>query len=125
MILDFWYSERCTREIKLMTCISTCVIIFLCAKLTPLSSLFVGLSLAIGVFIHVLRMLSLKINATNPYQTGFQIIFFVLILTAMINLLIQLPKVPHLWALAIQSIGFIALGLFIVSIYTGRSKRFE
>ena len=124
-MLDFWYSERCTREIKLVTCISTCVIIFLCAKLMPLSSVFVGLSLAIGVLIHVLRMFSLKIKATHPHQTSFQIIFFVLILTATINLLIQLPKVPQLWALAIQCIGFIALGLFIVTIYTGRSKRFE
>ena len=125
-MLDFWYSERCTREIKLVTCISTCVIIFLCAKLMPLSSVFVGLSLAIGVLIHVLRMLSLKIKATNPHhQTSFQIIFFVLILTATIILLIQLPKVPQLWVLAIQCIGFIALSLFIVTIYTGRSKRFE
>lgn len=124
-MLDFWYSERCTREIKLVSCISTCVIIFLCAKLMPLSSVFIGFSLAIGVLIHVLRMLSLKIKATNPHQTGFHILFFVLILTATINLLIQLPKVPQLWALAIQCIGFIALGLFIVTIYTGRSKRFE
>lgn len=123
-MLDFWYSSRCTREIKILICILTCVIIFLCSKIAALSPVFVGISLAIGILIHFFKMLSLKIQSDNQYQAGFQIIFFVIPLTITICLLTSLPK-QHLIALVIQSIGFIGLGLFIVSIYSNRAKRFE
>ena len=123
-MLDFWYSERCTREIKLIVCISTCVMIMLCGQIASLSPVFVGFSLAVGVVIHIIRMLSVKIQSSHSHQTGFQIIFLSVILIAMISLIINLPK-SHQWALAAQCLGYIAIGFMIVSIYSNRAKRFE
>ena len=123
-MLDFWYSERCTRQIKLIVCISTCVLIVLCGQIATLPALFVGLSLGLGVLIHLFRMISVKIQSNHPHHTGFQIIFLTVLFIAMISLIINLPK-PHQWVLATQCLGFIAIGLMIVSIYSNRAKRFE
>ena len=123
-MLDFWYSERCSREIKLIMCISTCVIIFLSSKVAALSPLLTGFSLAVGMLIHLLKRLAIKTQPNHPYKSGVQIIIFVTILTAIISLLINLAH-QNFWALAIQCLGFIALGLFIVSIYSSRAPRFE
>ncbi|WP_228716178.1 hypothetical protein [Acinetobacter indicus] len=39
-------------------------------------------------------------------------------------LLLFLPKM-QLWAMALQALGFILVGLFMVSIYQQRAKRFD
>ncbi|MFW1689351.1 hypothetical protein ACG9H2_05125 [Acinetobacter ursingii] len=121
-MLDFWYSERCTRGIKLGICIATCVIIYLSSTTEKLPALFVVMSLLLGMIHHFLQQKISRIQADNPYAEGFSIIGFVLPIIALITLIAFLPQ-PHQWILAIQVIGFSALGLFIVSIYQNRAPR--
>lgn len=123
-MLDFWYSEKCTREIKLMACIITCAIIYFCSSIQQLSPLFTGLSLAIGICIHSLRNISFKISADSPYAQGFKILFAILPMSTLIFLMTLLPT-EHKLYLAIQCVGFTAIGLFMLSIYENRAKRFE
>ncbi|MFW1810318.1 hypothetical protein ACG9HX_02985 [Acinetobacter ursingii] len=121
-MLDFWYSERCTRGIKLGICIATCVIIYLSSTTEKLPALFVVMSLLLGMIHHFLQQKISRIQADNPYAEGFSIIGFVLPIIALITLIAFLPQ-PHQWILAIQVIGFSALGLFMVSIYQNRAPR--
>ena len=123
-MLDFWYSERCTREIKLITSIVTCVIIYYCSSFEKLSPTFTIICLAIGIATHVLRMLSLKIAENNPYAQGFKILFAIFPMLALVMIIYLIPTTHKIFT-AIQAIGFTALGLFIVSIYQNRAKRFE
>ena len=123
-MLDFWYAEKCTREIKLMVCIIICAIIYFCSSIQQLSPLFTGLSLAIGICIHSLRNISFKISADSPYAQGFKILFAILPMSALIFLMTLLPT-EHKLYLAIQCVGFTAIGLFMLSIYENRAKRFE
>ena len=48
-MLNFWYSERCSRQIKLIVCIATCVMIFMAAQVQQLGAIFIGLCLVIGI----------------------------------------------------------------------------
>ncbi len=123
-MLDFWYSERCTRQIKLIICIAVCAIIYYCSNIQQLSPLFEGLSLAVGLALHFLRIVHLNIANTNRYKPVFQIIFSMLPIIALIALIISLPQ-THQAILALQCICFSAIGLFLVSIYENRAKRFE
>ena len=43
-MLNFWYSERCSRQIKLIVCIATCVMIFMAAQVQQLGAIFIGLN---------------------------------------------------------------------------------
>ena len=121
-MLDFWYSERCTRGIKLGICIATCVIIYLSSTVEKLPALFVVMSLLLGMIHHFLQQKISRIQADNPYAEGFSIIGFVFPIMALITLIAFLPQ-SHQWILAIQVIGLSALGLFIVSIYQNRAPR--
>ena len=119
MILDFWYSARCTRQIKLIVCITTCVMIYLCATVAQLSPLFTMISLVIGMAVHGLRVLSLKITADNPYQRGFSILFLIMPMIALMTLISSLSA-EHQVILILQVLGFAALGLFLLSTFPHR-----
>ena len=121
MILDFWYSERCTRQIKQISCISTCVVIYLSAKPAELSIWFVGFALLIGISLHLTRECILKIKSQNPNMKASQWLIIIPII-ALIFLLFCLPKTNQ-FSLALQSIGFAALGFFIVTLYENRAQR--
>lgn len=118
-MLQFWYSDRCTRQIKLMVCIATCVMIYLCSTVQQLSAMFTAISLMIGMSIHLLRALSLKIAADNPYKNGFTLLFRLMPFTALMTLIAALPT-EHKIMLTLQSIGFTAIGLFILSTFPNR-----
>lgn len=118
-MLEFWYSDKCSRQIKLMVCIATCVMIYLCSTVQQLSAMFSGMSITIGMGIHGLRALSLKIAADNPYKKGFVILILVMPLMAFITLISVLP-IQHKVILAMQAIGFSAIGLFILSTFPKR-----
>ncbi|MBP5993131.1 MAG: hypothetical protein KA518_04255 [Acinetobacter sp.] len=120
-MLDFWYSERCTRQIKLITCISTCVMIYLSAKPAELSIWFVAFALLIGISLHLTRECILKIKSQNPSNKAIQWLIIVPII-ALIFLFFCLPKTNQ-FSLALQSIGFAALGFFIVTLYENRAPR--
>lgn len=121
-MLDFWYSEKCTREIKLIICIITCAIIYYFSNIEQLNTWMVGFSLGIGIFIHVLHHLKLKLNAQNKYSNGLNIIFLSLPIIAILFLIQSIPPINKM-ILIVQSLGFVGLGFFIVSIYENRSKR--
>lgn len=90
-MLSFWYSERCSREIKLIICIATCVMIVIAAQVQQLGAIFIGLSLMIGIAMHLLRGVQLKIAQDNPYREGFSRLVVFLPLIALICLLGYLP----------------------------------
>lgn len=118
-MLQFWYSDKCTRQIKLMVCIATCVMIYLCSTVQQLSAIFTGSSLMIGMGINLLRALSLKIAADHPDKNGFTLLFWVMPFTALMTLMAALPT-EHKVMLILQTIGFTAIGLFILSTFPNR-----
>lgn len=121
-MLDFWYSERCTRGMKLGICIATCVIIYLSSTVEKLAAPFVIVSLLLGIVVHFLQEKMKRIASDNRYAQGLSIIGFVFPIISLISIMSFLPD-THKWALGFQVIGFSALGLFIVSIYQNRSPR--
>ncbi len=118
-MLQFWYSDQCTRQIKLMVCIATCVMIYLCSTVQQLSTLLTGISLLIGMGIHLCRTLSLKIAKDNAYKNGFTILFGLMPFIALMTLITALPT-EHKIVLILQVIGFTAIGLFILSTFPNR-----
>lgn len=123
MMLDFWYSDRCHRQIKLALCVAVCLMIYYCAKVAELSLTFSLISLGLGVLIHVLRAFKLKLQAQERYNSALDTLFFLLPILYWFGLMMVLPKM-HVCALMLQAIGFSVLGLFVVSIYSQRARRF-
>src|SRR5690606_14030086 len=77
---------------------------------------------------HLLHHFRLKISKSNPYANGFSALSRVIPIIALITLFGYLPEQHQQWgkfALGLQCLGFAAIGLFIVSIYESRAKRFE
>ncbi len=127
-MLDFWYSERCNRQIKLIVIIATCILIYAASTAAQISPVFVGVSLGIGIVVHVLHHFRSKISKANPYAHGFGALSRVIPIIALITLFGYLPEQHQQWAkfaLGLQCLGFAAIGLFIVSVYENRAKRFE
>ena len=127
-MLEFWYSERCNRQLKLIIIIAVCIVIYIASTVAKLGPIFIGISLAIGMLIHVLREFRLKLSPDNPYAEGFRALTTAIPIVAVISLISYLPKTGEIWetvALGLQGLGFVAIGLFIVSIYNQRAKRFE
>ena len=123
-MLDFWYSERCTRQTKLIVSIITCAIIYYCSSFEKLSPIFTLFSLVIGMSIHIIRKISIKLATTSSSLNRFKLLFFVFPIFAFLCLVFFLPNTHKLFT-AIQALGFVALGLFVLSIYESRQKRFE
>lgn len=121
-MLEFWYSARCTREIRLIICIAVCAAIYYCAGIQQLPALFAGLSLALGAAAHLLRGAHLKIADENSYKQAVQAVFAILPIAGLLGLILYLPQ-GHKAALSIQCIGFSAIGLFLVSLHERRAKR--
>lgn len=123
-MLNFWYSNKCTREIKLLVCMVTCAIIYYASGFSPLSTVIVGFSLAVGMMMHVLRLLDLKLDKKNKYTEGFKIVSFTVRILTVLFLVQTIPETNRI-VLIVQSLGFVCLGFFIVSIYENRAKRFN
>lgn len=121
-MLDFWYSDKCHRQIKLFICIATCLLIYVTAKVSALSTSFILASLALGVSIHLLKLWEDKLKAQQRYTTYLDIIFFIFPILVWIFMMFNLPK-QHTWALMLQVLSFSALGLFVISLYSTRAQR--
>lgn len=127
-MLNFWYSDRCTRQIKLFFCISTCILIYIASSKVQLPPLLVVVSLSIGILIHITHNLKSKIHNQNHYYTvqNYTLSLIpILSFTGLIYFLKLKSNSEMMLLLAIQCVGFTALGLFIVSIYQNRNPRFE
>lgn len=123
-MLDFLYSERCTREIKLIISILTCILIYYGASIEKLSTTLTLIGLGLGIGIHLVKKISLKIKQSHFYTQGFKILFFVLPLLGLVFIINTLPHAHKVFT-ALQAFGFMVLGLFIPLIYENRAKRFE
>lgn len=123
-MLDFWYSERCTREIKLIASILTCAIIYYCSSFDKLSPTFTIIALVIGIATHLFRQVYTKLPQFTPMSKFVKVLNTLFPILALAILIYCLPK-QNLIYTAIQTIGFSALGLFIVSIYQNRAKRYQ
>lgn len=123
-MLDFWYSERCSRSMKFIICIVVCSIVLLSSQDFKLSTLYIVIALGLGAFYHLKQKIKNKLQMDNPYKKGFDILLFVFPLIIFIGLINSLPRTGHLF-LSIQTLGYILIGFFLVSIYSQRSKRFD
>ncbi|NNP73187.1 hypothetical protein A7P53_11485 [Acinetobacter defluvii] len=121
-MLDFWYSERCTRQVKLMVSIVLCIAIYYCSSIAKLSPLFVGISLAIGIILHVLKQLSLKTPTQTVQFKLLKALIMLLPAFALASMVWSLPQ-QNLLYLILQCLGFIALGFILIANYENRAKR--
>ncbi len=123
-MLHFWYSERCTRQIKLLICIVTVAVNLYFAEMAKLSTSLTLLSLALGVAIHGLYSLLMKLPQPNSaWSQSFKILPDLTLLMGWIALLLQLPTEQQL-AQSVQIIGFSLVGFYLASIYTNRTPRY-
>lgn len=121
-MLDFWYSERCTRQVKLIVSIMLCIAIYYCSSIAKLSPLFVAISLAIGIALHVLKQLSLKILASSIQVKLLKILTALFPVFALAIMTWFLPKQDLIY-LILQCFGFMALGFILIANYENRAKR--
>lgn len=121
-MLDFWYSERCTRQVKLIVSIMLCIAIYYCSSIAKLSPLFVAISLAIGIALHVLKQLSLKILASIIQVKLLKILTALFPIFALAIMTWFLPKQDLIY-LILQCFGFMALGFILIANYENRAKR--
>ena len=119
-MFNFWYSEKCTRQIKLIICIATCVLVLIAAEFSKLSLVLTIICIVCGISLHLIRTLSERIQPDHPYYRGFQILFFTTQILIFFGLLdtLEYQNLKELIALATQVIGFVAIGLFVISIKT-------
>ena len=123
-MLYFWYSERYSRSMKFIICIVVCSIILLSSQDFKLSTPYIVIALGLGAFYHLKQKIKNKLQTNHPYKQGFDILLFVFPLIIFIGLIISLPRTGHLY-LSIQTLGYMLIGFFLVSIYSQRSKRFD
>ena len=123
-MLKFWYSEHCSREIKLVSSIVACIGIYLCSTIAELAPLWVGISLMLGMLTHLLYTQSLKLAPSHLYRNTLQNGIYIFQLFALLSLAYVLPE-QHKWLLWLQCLGFDAVGLFLLSIYSNRAKRHD
>lgn len=116
-MLDYWYSERCSRQFKFFLCLLTVLAIFAASGYAKLDQSLSLVALLAGMCVHLLR--EFKQNWVNspivqrlPY----------LPILLMLLLITQLPSL-HRLALSIQLLGFSGLGFYLVSIYNYRAQR--
>lgn len=124
MILNFLYSERCTREVKLIASVITCAVIYACSSIEKLSTALTLLCLMLGASLHILRILSLKVPASQLYAQGFKYLLVMLPLLGLAWIIFTLPAKHWLYS-AVQALGFMSIGLLLPLIYQNRAKRFE
>lgn len=121
-MLDFWYSNRCSREIKLIVSITTCVVIYLCSSKAQLATPYVIISIAIGLFIHLVRTYVYQSKKAWINVNQFKGLFLVTLITYQTYLIFHLEQ-ANLPFLMTQSLGFVCIGIFICSIYSNRAER--
>ncbi|MDM1245906.1 hypothetical protein HX005_00610 [Acinetobacter sp. R933-2] len=121
-MLDFWYSERCTRQVKLIVSIMLCIVIFYCSNIEKLSPIFVGIGLVLGMALHVLYRAASQKAAQNPQKKWMKIAAVYLPIFIQITIIYWFLKQSNFVYLAIQALGFMMLGLVLISNYQNRSK---
>ena len=125
-MLEHWYSKHCTRQMKLVVVIIVCLLIYSASTVAQLGPIWISFSVGIGLMSYGLRQLRFKIPAGHPYVNGFAALSRVIPIVAMVTLWGYLPQHAQDWekfALALQCLGFAAIGLFLASIHVNRARR--
>jgi len=121
-MLAYWYNA--SRQIKLIVIISVCAAIYAANQIQPLSPTYTILSLIFGFGLHFGQYLQTKFPDNSAYKSSFQFLLRIYPLIIMLILMwLLLPQ--HNWIVALQAIGFVLVGFFLVSIYQNRAKRFN
>ena len=123
-MLNFWYSEHCTREIKLVVSVLTCILIYLCSETQRLPSFLVGFGVVLGMLIHLFRQVNIKMIRQKKMRLFIEILYLTLPFLIMLILALQHTIHDRLVSL-IQGFGFILIGFFLASIHSQRAKRYE
>jgi flagellar biosynthesis protein FlhB len=123
-MLNFWYSEHCSREVKLVVSVLTCIVIYLCAEIQRLPSFLVGAGVILGMLIHLSRQMNIKMTSQKKIRLFIEVIYLILPFVIMLILVIQHTTHDRL-ASVIQGFGFILIGFFLASIHSQRAKRYE
>ena len=122
-MLDFWYSSRCTRQIKLALCVITFAVVYWSSNISKVTTSFACASLLLGLSLHGFYQLSLKTQWRD--QRGlFNLMSSCIFLLIIAGLIYLLPK-HHQAIAALQIIGYSLLGFFSISIYSQRHRRHD
>lgn len=121
-MLNFWYSDRCTRQIKLLLCIAAFVLLYICNQQQEIPRSTALLSLFVGSAVHLVYLVRTqeKFRRLQAYSIWF---YFCLALF-LIGLIIWLPEINKALA-SIQVLAYSLLGFFLISIYSQRSRRHD
>lgn len=122
-MLEFWYSNRCTRQIKLALCVLTFALVYWSSSITKITTSFACVSLLLGLSLHVFYQLGLK-TALIKQKNLFSLICSSTFILVLAGLIWSLPENNKEIA-ALQVIGYSTLGFFVISIYALRSRRHD
>ncbi|MDQ8935083.1 hypothetical protein [Acinetobacter rudis] len=121
-MLDFWYSERCTRQLKLLLCIGVFALLYYCNNLQELPQSLALSSLAIGFLVHFVY--KIRLNTSKKHIRLYAKWLYLILMLVWFGLITQLPKTNQLLS-SIQLAGYSLLGFFLVTIYSQRSRRHD
>ncbi len=121
-MLQYWYSERCTRQIKLVISILTIAVTLYFSEISKLSTTLTLFSLLLGLSVHLLYCAYLKIQLDYSHRPILKILFAIIPWIAGLILFLRLPDLGKI-AQAVQILGFSLIGFYIVSMYGNRAPR--
>lgn len=121
-MLEYWYSERCSRQFKFFLCLLTVLAIFAASGYAKLDQSLSLIALLAGMCVHLLREFKQKFLKQNWANSPIAQRLPYLPILLMLLLITQLPSL-HRLALSIQLLGFSGLGFYLVSIYNYRAPR--
>lgn len=124
-MFKFWYSDQCSRQIKLMICIGLCIVIFGCAEVLKLPESISIASVLFGVILHFIYQFKQKKQSQNHYAYDFGFALIFILGLGLIFSFLPRNSSYEFSLLALQGFGFCLLGLCTVSIYGNRAKRFD
>lgn len=121
-MLAYWYNAP--RHIKLIFIIVVCVAVYAANQVQPLSPIYTILSLILGFSLHIGHYLNTELSNNTSGKSSFRFLSSIYPIFIVVILMYLLPA-QHKWILAIQALGFVLVGFFLVSIYQNRAKRFN
>ncbi|CAI3151488.1 hypothetical protein MWMV2_MWMV2_02764 [Acinetobacter oleivorans] len=121
-MLAYWYNAP--RNIKLILIVAVCMAVYVANQVQPLSPIYTVLSLIFGFGLHAGHYLNSRISNNESYKSSFRLLSSIYTILIVVILMYLLPA-QHKWTLAIQALGFVLVGFFLVSIHQNRAKRFD
>lgn len=114
-MIKFSFSKYWTRQTQLITCIGTCALLYFMSTFAALSSIFVLLSVFLGMGMYAMQLLIKRIPEQHQFRKVVGILFWVLPI-GLVGILQTYLDQTHKLVLMLQVIGFIVLGWLLVSL---------